>query len=120
MKLNLKRTAATAAMAAAGLASTLGVSALTAAPAQAEVDSGVYALSSTAFGVTSKGKVVVRGNRMTFTGPINTTLHLHQTRDGAYADYGITRYVFTKRGNGYTGKTVVGPVILNTMKLTKR
>lgn len=119
MSITLKRVVATTALASAGIAGSLGVGALTAAPAQAKVDSGVYQLSSTAFGVTSKGKVVVRGNRMTFTGPINTTLHLHQTRDGAYADYGITRYVFTKRGDGYAGKTVVGPVVLNTMTLTK-
>ncbi|MBS4103072.1 MULTISPECIES: hypothetical protein [Mycobacteriales] len=119
MSITFKRAVAGITLSAAGIAGTLGVGAMTAAPAEAKVDSGTYKLSSTAFGVTSKGKVVVRGNRMTFTGPINTTLHLHQTRDGAYADYGITRYVFTKRGNGYTGKTVVGPVTLNTMTLTK-
>lgn len=120
MKTALKRTIAGTALASAGLAGTLGVSALTAAPAQAKVDSGTYKLSSTALGVTSKGKVVVRGNRMTFAGPINTTLHLVPTPRGGYADFGITRYVFTKRGNEYTGKTVVGPVVLNTMTLTKR
>ncbi len=117
MPITLKRAIATTALATAGIAGTLGVSALTAAPAQAKVDSGVYKLSSTVVGVTSHGRAVVRGNTMIMSG---VTLNLHPTRHGAYADYGITRYVFTKRGNGYTGKAVVGPVVLNTMTLTKR
>lgn len=119
MKTALKRTVATAAIATAGLAGTLGVGALTAAPAQAKVDSGVYTIRSTNIGIQSlPGKAVVRGNRLIT--PNAPALVLHQTRNGAYADYGIVRYTFTKRGHGYSGKILTAGIQTGTITLRKR
>ncbi|GAA4658949.1 hypothetical protein [Gordonia humi] len=123
MKTALKRTVSTAAIAAAGLAGTVGVGALTAAPAQAKIDSGIYTIRSTNVGITSlPGKAVVRGNVLTtYSGAGTTRLRLHPTPRGAYADQGITRYTFTKRnGRLYSGKIMVGPIQTGTIELRKR
>lgn len=117
MKTAIKRTVAGTALSTAGLAGTLGVSALTAAPAQAKVDSGVYTMTTDTLGMKSAGRAVVRGNKLFISG---TVLHLHQTPRGAYADFGITRYVFVKKGKNYVGKTVVGPATISSVKLIKR
>lgn len=117
MKTALKRTVATTALAAAGLAGTLGVGALTAAPAQAKVDSGVYTMTTDTLGMRSSGKAVVRGNKLFISGAV---LHLHQTPRGAYADFGATRYVFVKKGKNYVGRTVMGPITVSNVKLIKR
>lgn len=117
MKTTIKRTVATAAIATAGLAGTLGVGALTAAPAQAKVDSGVYTMTTDTLGMKSAGRAVVRGNRLFISGAV---LHLHQTPSGAYADFGITRYLFVKKGQNYVGRTVAGPITVSSVKLIKR
>ncbi|WP_341257812.1 hypothetical protein [Gordonia malaquae] len=117
MKTALKRTVATTALAAAGLAGSVGVGAMTAAPAQAKVESGRYTMTTDTFGMRSSGPAVVRGNKLTVSG---TTLHLHQTRNGAYADFGATRYVFVKKGKNYYGRTVMGPLTISSVKLIKR
>ena len=120
MKLTIKRAVAGAALSSAGLSSALGVSALTAAPAEAKVDSGAYTVQSTNIGITSlPGKAVVRGNRLIMPGA--PALVLHSTPRGAYADFGITRYSFVKRnGNLYSGKIMLGPIQTGTITLRKR
>lgn len=123
MSITIKRAIAGAALAAAGGAGTLGIGALTAAPAQAKVDGGVYTVRTTNVGVTSlPSKAVVRGNVLTTYTPAGTArLRLHPTRYGAYADQGITRYTFTKRnGKLYSGKIMVGPIQTGTIELRKR
>lgn len=118
MNTAIKRTVATAAMAAAGLAGTLGVSALTAAPAQAKVESGRYTIVTDTFGMKSSGPAYVRGSQLIIPGA--PSLHLHQTPRGAYADFGATRYIFVKKGKNYVGKTVMGPITISGVKLIKR
>ncbi len=122
MENTIKRTIAGAAITAAGIGGSIGVSALTAAPAQAKVDSGVYTVRSTNIGITSlPGKAVVRGNTLRFLGPGSTTLRLHPTPRGAYADYGIVRYEFTKRsGQLYSGRIMAGPIQTGAISLRKR
>ncbi|GEE00378.1 hypothetical protein nbrc107696_08240 [Gordonia spumicola] len=117
MSITLKRAVAGAALAAAGLAGTLGVGALTAAPAEAKVESGRYTMTTDTFGMKSSGRAVVRGNKLFVSG---ATLHLHQTRNGAYADFGVNRYIFVKKGENYVGKVVMGPVTISGVKLIKR
>lgn len=117
MKTALKRTVATAAIATAGLAGTLGVGALTAAPASAKVESGRYTMTTDTLGMKSAGRAVVRGNKLFISGAV---LHLHQTPRGAYADFGATRYIFVKKGKNYVGRTIMGPLTISSVKLIKR
>ncbi|MDJ0454095.1 hypothetical protein [Gordonia amicalis] len=119
MENTIKRTIAGAAITAAGIGGSLGVSALTAAPAQAKVDSGVYTVRSTNLGITSlPGKAVVRSNRLIIPGA--PSLVLHPTPRGAYSDFGIVRYTFTKRSNGYSGKILTAGIQTGTITLNER
>lgn len=115
----LKRTVAGTAIAISALAGTLGVSALNAGEAAAAVDSGRYLMTGQLFGlIPSETIVTVRGNRLHTPGAPD--LILHSTPHGTYADSGITRYTFTKRGNGYSGRLVVGPAQVGNVQLIKR
>ncbi|ANI91220.1 hypothetical protein [Dietzia timorensis] len=120
MSITLKRAIATTTLATTGIAGTLGVGALAAAPAGAKVDSGTYTIRSTNVGITSlPGKAVVSGNKLIMPGA--PALVLHSTPRGAYADFGVTRYTFTKRnGQLYSGKIMVGPIQTGTITLRKR
>lgn len=80
MSTTIKRAVAGASLAAAGIAGSLGVTALTAAPASAKVDSGVYTMTTDTLGMKSAGRAVVRGNKLFISGAV---LHLHQTPRGA-------------------------------------
>ena len=117
MKLNIKRAVASTALASAAFAGSAGVGAMTAAPASAKVDSGVYTMTTDTLGMKSAGRAVVRGNKLFISGAV---LHLHQTPRGAYADFGATRYIFVKKGKNYVGRTVMGPLTISNVKLIKR
>lgn len=119
-RLTLKRAVTGAAITVSALVGTLGITtALNAGEAAAAVDSGRYLMTGQLFGlIPSKNIVTVRGNRLHTPGAPD--LILHSTPHGAYADSGITRYVFTKRGNGYSGRLVVGPAQVGNVQLIKR
>lgn len=115
----LKRTVAGTAIAISALAGTLSVSALAAGEASASVNSGRYLMAGQGVGlIASKTIVTVQGNRLKAPGAPD--LILHPTRNGAYADSGITRYTFIRKGNGYVGHIVVGPVQVATYQLIRR
>lgn len=120
--MNRTRTLAGVALTATTLVGSLGLSALVAAPASADVPAGRYSLTTDVFGVKATGAAYIRGNKMILKVPTgDQALTLHKTRNGGFVDSGPTRYTFTHRGGKlYTGKAMFGPIQLGSTRLVQR
>jgi hypothetical protein len=111
--MNVKRRITTGAMTAATAAAAIGGTVAAAPEAAANVPGGTYTMYDNA----GSAKVTLYRNTLyTSAGKFP----FHQTRNGGYADVGVTRYIFDRHGRSYSGPIVLGPITVGQTKLVPR
>ena len=124
------RIASGAATLAIAAGAAVGATAVGTGSADASVTSGHYTWTTTKLlnGARGSYPVTVRGNVLTLDIPgviIGESKHalLHQTRTGAWMDYGGNRYVFQRKGSRYVGQELwltINGAVVGTTSLTPR
>ena len=70
---------------------------------------------------TGRAPATIRSGVLVIYNPGGTLRYrIHQTPRGGYVDIGITRYIFTRHGNTYSGPIVLGPLTVGQTKLVPR
>ena len=115
--MNITRCIATGAITAAIAAAAIGGTIAAAPEAAANVPAGTY----TMYDNSGSAPAVIRGGVLAIRNPGGTLRYrIHPTPRGGYVDIGITRYLFTRHGNTYSGPIVLGPLTVGQTKLVPR
>ena len=115
--MNIKRRITTGAITAAIAAAAIGGTIAAAPEAAANVPAGTYTMYDNA----GRAPATIAGGVLTIRNPGGVLRYkLHQTRNGGYADIGITRYIFVKHGRSYSGPIKLGPFDIGQTKLVPR
>ena len=95
-----------------------GLATLAAAPASADVPDGKYHMTDSLSAGSNDGANVTLhdGNKLRI--PTLGDVPFHQTKDGGYASVGAVSYIFTKKGDTYSGPIRFGPLTVGTSTLT--